>query len=95
MFIDCSATEAMTGMIAKNTSIERYEITDFDMSVTQTNLAFSKKLILIDKWCVLTKSDIENFKFSKSKDETAKYVTEKDGFVACIRTALNYFGGIL
>ena len=51
--------------------------------------------MLIDKSCVITKSDIENFKFSKSKDENVKYVTMKDGAIANIRTALKYYGGIV
>lgn len=95
VFIDCSATEAMTGMIGKSTSVERYEIEDFDRSVAQLNLAFAKKRILIDKHCTLLKGDIENFKFSKSKDDNVKYVTTKDGFVACLRIALHYYGGII
>lgn len=94
VFIDCSATEALSGMYQKNSFVERYEISDFDKSVAQTNLAFSKKLILLNKSCKLTKIDIESFKFSKSKDETVKYITEKDGFVSCIRMALHYYGGI-
>lgn len=94
LFVDCSATEAMTGMIAKDTSIERYVIEDFDKSVAQTNLAFANKSVLIDKKCVLTKTDIENFKFNKSKDDNVRYVTTKDGFVSCIRVAIHYFGGI-
>ena len=95
VFIDCSATEALSGMYAKQQSIERYEIEDFDKSVAQTNLAFSKKLVLVNNSCSLTKADIENFKFSKSKDENVKYMTTKDGFVACIRIALHYYGGII
>ena len=95
LFIDCSATDGMKGMISKDISIEKYTLEDFDLSVTQTNLAFSKKSILLDKECRLTKSDIENFKFNKTKDDTAKYVTTKDGFVSNIRTALHYFGGII
>lgn len=95
LFIDCSSTEALRGMISKNISIERYEIEDFDKSVAQTNLAFSKKSILLDNHCVLTKADIENFKFTKSKDDNVKYLTTKDGFVACIRVALHYYGGII
>ena len=96
IFIDCSATDAMKGMIKKDTTIERYEIEDFDQSVSQTNLAFSKKSILINKDCVLTKTDIENFKYSKTKDdENVKYISTKDGFVACIRVALHYYGGII
>lgn len=95
VFIDCSATDAMRGMTAKNVTVERYEADDFDKSVAQANLAFAKKLILIDERCVSTKADIENFKFSKSKDENVRYVTTKDGFVACIRLALKYYGGIV
>ena len=95
VFIDCSLSDGLKGMYSKSISIEKYTISDFDISVTQTNLAFSKNNILIDRLCVLTKADIENFKFNKSKDDTVKYITEKDGFVACIRTALTYYGGII
>lgn len=95
VFIDCSATEGLRGMANNNITLERYEIEDFDKSVVQTNLAFSKKLILLDKKCLLTKNDIENFKFTKNKDDTVKYLTEKDGFISCIRTALKFYGGII
>lgn len=95
MFIDCSATPALNGTYTKNIIIERYEIEDFDKSVTQLNLAFDKNLVRIDKECKLIKSDIESFKFSKTKDDTVKYATTKDGFVACLRIALKYFGGII
>lgn len=95
MFIDCSATPALTGTYTKDIVIERYEIEDFDKSVTQLNLALDKSLVLLDKSCKLIKSDIESFKFSKTKDDTVKYATTKDGFVSCLRTALRYFGGIV
>lgn len=95
LFIDCSATEALAGLVEKGVIVERYEIDDFDKSVAQTNLGFSNSLVLIDRSCVHTVADIENFKFSKSKSETAKYMTTKDGYVACIRTALKYYGGIV
>lgn len=95
LFIDCSATEALRGLVTKEVTVERYELEDYDKSVAQMNLAFAKKLALIDLSCVLTKADIENFKFSKSKDENVKYATTKDGFVACMRVALHYFGGII
>ena len=95
VFIDCSATEGLNGMSNNEITIDRYTIDDFDGSVTSLNLAFSKNLIFIDKSCKLVKSDIENFKFSKSKDDTVKYITEKDGFVSCIRVALKYYGGII
>lgn len=95
LFIDCSATEALQGMTQKEVIVERYEIPDFDKSVAELNLALGNKQVLIDRNCVITKSDIENFKFSKSKDETMKYVTTKDGAIANIRTALKYYGGII
>ena len=95
IFIDCSNTDALRGMYNNGYTIERYNIEDFEQSIAQINLAFSKDLILIDKNCKLTISDIENFKFSKSKDETVKYSTTKDGFVACLRVALRYYGGII
>lgn len=95
VLIDCSSTEALRGFYTKGITIERYVEEDFDKSVAQVNLAFSKKLVMIDKACKLVKADIENFKFNKSKDETVKYQTTKDGFVACIRIALHYNGGII
>lgn len=95
VFIDCSATDSLQGIYTKEVIVERYEITDFDKSVTDTNLAFSKKKIKVSTNCTRTKSDIEMFKFNKSKDETMKYSTQKDGLVGCIRVALTYYGGIL
>lgn len=94
IYIDCSATSALQGFMNKSISIERYVPEEFDKSVSQLNLAFANKSVLIDRKCVLTKSDIENFKFNKSKDDTVRYTTEKDGFVSCIRSAMMYFGGI-
>ena len=95
VFIDCSETEAMYGMTDKDISVEKYMIEDFDKSVSQMNLAFAKKRVLLDKACHLVQNDIEAFKFSKSKDDNVKYITKKDGFVACLRVALHYFGGIV
>lgn len=94
VFIDCSASDALYGTTTKGVVIERYEIDDFDKSVAQLNLAFAKKQVLISQQCCLTKSDIESFKFAKSKDDTMKFATTKDGFVACLRIALRYYGGI-
>lgn len=95
VFIDCSATNALQGILGKNTVIERYEISDFEQSVAQLNLAMSKKLVLVDRDCIKLKGDIENFKYSKSKDENMKYMTTKDGLIACLRVALKYYGGII
>lgn len=95
IFIDCSSSDALQGIYTNRTAIERYTITEFDKSVGQLNLAFSKNRIMIDAHCVLLKSDLENFKFAKTKDDTVRYVTEKDGYVACLRVALKYYGGIV
>ena len=96
VFIDCSSTDALQGMYTKSNFIEKYTIEDFDKSVAQLNLAFAKKRILLYNTCGLVKADIENFKFTKSKDENSiKYVTTKDGFVACLRIAMQYYGGIV
>lgn len=92
VLIDCSTVPALNGMFTKMYAIERYEIADFDKSVAHTNLLLSEKRILLSEKCKQTKADICNFKFAKTKDETAKYVTTHDGFVACVRTALNFFG---
>lgn len=95
VFIDCSATDSLQGMYTKRSYVERYEIDDFDKSIAQLNLAFSKNRVLVYDTCVLTRTDIEAFKFSKQKDDTVKYMTTKDGFCACMRIALKYYGGIV
>lgn len=95
MYIDCSQSEALSATYLPGIIVEKYEIDDFDKSVSQLNLAFSRNLILIDHACVLARSDLENFKFAKTKDDTAKYITQKDGFIACLRMALKYYGGIV
>lgn len=95
MAVDCSATEAINGFRASGVTIERYEEKDFDQSVAKLNLAFSKKLFLISEDCKASIADVENFKFTKTKDETAKYASTKDGFCSCMRIALRYYGGIV
>ena len=93
VFIDSSPTEALYGMFQNGVSIEKYSPFDFDKSVADLNLAFSKRQILIHEDCKLLQADIENFKFDKSTDENVlKYKTQKDGFVACIRAAMKFFG---
>ena len=93
ILIDCSKNDGLYGM-REGAIIERYEDDDFDRSVGQLNLNFAKKKILIDKNCHLIKGDIENVKFSKSNDENFKYASEKDGFVACLRLAIKFYGGL-
>lgn len=95
VYIDCSQSEGLQGTYLNNIMIEKYNIDDFDKSVTQLNLAFSRGLVLIDRMCTLTRSELDNFKFAKTKDDTAKYITEKDGFIACLRTAIKYYGGVV
>ena len=95
VLVDCSASDSLQGMYTNKAFVERYEIDDYDKSVSQLNLAFAKKRVLIHKSTLLLKSDIENVKFSKSKDDNVKYATLKDGFVACLRVALHYYGGII
>lgn len=94
VFIDSSATEALTGIYTDKVIIEKYTDDDFNKSVAQLNLAFANKLILIDNECRLLKADIDNFKYDKTKDDQAKFKTQKDGFVACLRSAIKYYGGI-
>lgn len=94
LLIDCSTTKGLYGSNENGLYIEKYEIEDFDKSVTDLNMAIDKKLVLVHKDCVQTKLDIESFKYSKSKDETAKYLTDKDGFVSCLRNAMKYYGGV-
>ena len=96
VFIDCSASESLYGVYQDNVLIERYTVGDFDKSVSDLSMAFANRHILIDRNCKLLMADIENFKFDKSKDENVvKYKTQKDGFVACLRVALKYYGGIV
>lgn len=92
VFIDCSDTDAMYGLYTKDVIVERYVTDDFEKSVAALNLAFGNNVIQIDRSCKLVQSDINNFKYDKTKDETAKFKTEKDGFIACLRIALRYYG---
>lgn len=95
MVIDCSFTDSLYGKNMNGIYVERYEPGDFDKEVTQLNMGLAKKRILIDYRCHQVKSDLENFKFAKSKDENVKYTTEKDGFISCIRMASKYFSIII
>lgn len=95
VFIDCSPTQELAGKYQDKKTFVGCNIEDFDISVTNTNLAFSKKRILVCRHCRAVKSDIENFKFAKLKTEEVKYLTDKDGYVACLRSAIKYFGNIV
>ena len=96
VFIDSSTSEGLYGKFSKGVSIERYEVQDFDKSVSDLNMAFANRRVLIEENCKLLRGDIENFKFEKSKDDNQmKYRTQKDGFVACIRIAMHFYGGIV
>lgn len=91
-FIDCSFSDAMQGFYMKDIYVERYEIEDFEQSVAKLNLAFSKQKIMVNRDCKLTRGDIEMFKYSKTKDQSEKFSTQKDGFVSNIRIAMEYYG---
>lgn len=95
VFIDTSASESLYGIDSANINIEKYSEEDFDKSVSQLNLAFSKKLILVDRQCKLFLNDLESFKYNKSKDNLMTFITTKDGFLSNVRIALKYFGGIV
>ena len=96
VFIDCSTSEALYGVFQDGVSIERYEVKDFDKSVSELGMAFAKRRVLVEKKCKLLMADIDNFKFGKTKDENSvTYRTKKDGFVACLRIAMHYYGGIV
>lgn len=91
VFMDASSVSSFYGMYVEGTIIEPYLPEDFEGSVNSLNLAFGKKLILIDKQCKSTIADIESFKYDKTTDGTTRFKTEDDGFVACIRTAMKYY----
>lgn len=91
VFMDASSVSSFYGMYVEGTIIEPYLPEDFEGSVNSLNLAFGKKLILIDKQCKATIADIESFKYDKTTDGTTRFKTEEDGFVACIRTAMKYY----
>lgn len=91
VFIDASSTSSFYGIFMHDVIIEPYLPADFEASVNSLNLAFGKKLICIDKQCKALIADIESFKYDKTKDETSKFKTEEDGFVACLRSAMKYY----
>lgn len=94
IFFDCSNSESMYGFSISGISIQKITIEDFDRSVGQLSLALSKNKVLIYKDCKNVINDLETFKFSKSKDENVKYITEKDGFISCLRCAMKNFGSL-
>lgn len=94
VFIDASPTEGLSQVYTKEVIFERYYDDDFERSVGQLAMLFDNGGIKIDIECKLTKADIDNQKYDKNKDEAGKFRTRKDGFVACIRSAMKYYGGI-
>lgn len=94
VFIDCSAVDTLYGNVVSGHYVERYEAEDFAKSVGDLSLAMSKKLVKIMHGCKLTVNDIHNFKLNRNKDQTATFRTQRDGFVACLRIAMKYYGGI-
>ena len=94
VFIDSSKDETMTGVYDADTDIiiERYAPDNYDESVVQLNKAFSNKSILVNQNCKNTIADIEDVLYDEK--EAGKIKTTRDGLVACIRTALNYYGDL-
>ena len=85
--------DSLTGMYDSNTFIERYGIDDFELSVNQLNKEFASNHVLVMTDCRKVIGDIESFKYDKSiNDNVKRFKTEKDGFVACLRVALKYYG---
>ena len=96
VFIDCSLDESLSGIFNDQLSIERYTYgIDFDKSVSNLNLGFSRKQVLLDTSCILTKADIDNFKYDKTHADELKFRTHADGFVANIRVAVKFYGNII
>lgn len=91
VFIDCSADPV--GLVYKDDFVvERYSNLDFEASVNDLNLGLANKRVFLDSHCRLTKGDLENFKYDKRVP--GKFKTDRDGFVACLRMAMSYYGGI-
>lgn len=96
VFIDCSTSEALYGVFQNGVSIERYEVSDFDKSVQDLKMAFADRKVLVEENCKLLRGDIDNFKIKKTKDTNdVQYRTQKDGYVACLRIAMHFYGGIV
>lgn len=93
MFIDCSYAETLTGIYDNNVVIEHYDDNEnFENSVSTLSVALATNKVLIDNNCKLTKIDFESFKYAKNNDNNIKFRTNKDGYVACFRTAKKYYG---
>lgn len=89
VFID-SSVEPIGNIYTDDLIVEKYNIYDFEASVNELNLALANQKVLLDTHCRLTKGDLENFKYDKK--DTRKFRTDRDGFVACLRTAITYYG---
>lgn len=91
VFIDCSKDPV--GLIyTDDLAIEHYDTGEFEKSVTSLNLAIANKNVLFDNHCKLVRGDLEDFKYDKRTP--GKFLTTRDGFVSCLRTAMSYYGGI-
>lgn len=91
VFIDCSFIPSFYGTYKKDLLIEPYETTDFESSVNALNMALAKNLVLINSECRAIVADIESFKYDKRRDDAFVFKTQNDGFVACLRTAMQYY----
>lgn len=76
----------------KNLMIDRIVVDDFHISTQNLEILFARKEVKILNKCKGTISDVENFKWLVNRDEEVKYVSENDGYVKNIRTAIKFFG---
>lgn len=94
-FIDCSATETLYDVNEVGLIIDYYNIEDFEKSVVELNAGFSRKTVKICKDCVITKGDIETFKYATTKNDESKFQTDRDGMCACLRVAMTHYGNVI
>lgn len=92
LLIDTS--EVSLSLYDRDIIIEQYIISNFNDSIELTKRMFSKKSVLISRYCKRTIADIESFKYLNNLNDEVKYVTENDGFVRNIRYAIKYYGMI-
>ena len=94
-FIDCSTSDSLYDITVDDVLLEHYNVDDFEKSVVELNAAFARKLVKVYDNCTITQADIENFKYAFNKNEEKKFQTDQDGMCACLRVAMQYFGGVV
>ena len=94
VYIDSSKIESMTGMYDADNDIiiERYTPDSYEESTMLLNKAFGSQYVVINQHCKQTIADIENVRYDEK--QIGKIKTIDDGFVSCLRTAINYYGDL-